>query len=157
MNQPGQGRKRKPTALVVLDGGRSRPKEPKPARSPIRMPSGMSARAKSQWRRLAPDLIAKGVLTTWDVDLFRMYCDQFWLYERAQLEVDELGPTVAGRNGEPVRNPAFSVMRDSLELIRKIGAQFGLSPSDRAGLSIVAPQKTGIDRFTDAAVGERGE
>ncbi|WP_425432985.1 P27 family phage terminase small subunit [Glaciihabitans tibetensis] len=34
---------------------------------------------------------------------------------------------------EPVRNPAFSVVRGAVEIIRKIGAQFGLSPSARAG------------------------
>lgn len=148
MNQPGQGRKKRPTALLGIDGGLLRPNEPKPARATVRMPSGMSERAKQEWRRLAPDMIAKGVLTFWDVNLFRAYCDQFWILDEARREIEERGSTVPGRNGEPVRNPAFSIYRDTIDMINRIGAKFGLSPSDRAGLKIAPNQpRGGIEDF----------
>jgi P27 family predicted phage terminase small subunit len=148
-NQPGQGRKRRPTALVGIDGGKARPNEPKPAKVTVRMPRGMTDRAKEQWRRLAPDLIAKGVLTAWDVDLFMLYCESWSLWEQARRLVADEGPLIPGAHGNQVTHPAVRIQRDAVEQIRRLGAQFGLSPSDRAGLKVIVPSKNALTEFTD--------
>jgi P27 family predicted phage terminase small subunit len=140
VNAPGQGRKKTPSALLKgLDGGKLRPGEPKPPEGVVRMPSGLSGRAQTQWRKLAPDLIRMGVLTAVDASAFAIYCEQWNVYDKAQAAVNEFGPTVRGRNGEPIRNPAYSIMRDSVLLINKLGQQFGLTPSGRAGIVVTKP------------------
>jgi P27 family predicted phage terminase small subunit len=129
VNAKGQGRKKTPSALLKsLDGGQLRPGEPKPPTGVVRMPSGLSARAQAQWRKLAPDLIKMGTLTPVDAPAFAIYVEQW--------NVNEFGPTVTGRNGEPIRNPAYSIMRDSVMLIDKLGQQFGLTPGSRAGITV---------------------
>jgi P27 family predicted phage terminase small subunit len=137
VNAKGQGRKKTPSALLKgIDGGMLRPNEPKPPEGAVRMPSGLSSRAQSQWRKLAPDLIKMGTLTPVDAPAFAIYCEQWNVYDRAQAAVNEFGPTVKGRNGEPIRNPSYSIMRDSVMLIDKLGQQFGLTPGARAGITV---------------------
>jgi P27 family predicted phage terminase small subunit len=148
-NQPGQGRKHRPTALVGIEGGKRRPNEPQPGNATVRMPRGMTVRAKEQWRKLAPDLIAKGVLTAWDVDLFMLYCESWSFWEQARRLIADEGPLIPGAHGNKVTHPAVRIQRDAVEQIRRLGAQFGLSPSDRAGLSVVRPIRNGLAKFVD--------
>jgi P27 family predicted phage terminase small subunit len=146
-NARGQGRKRTPTALYGIDGARMRKGEPRPAVSGIEMPAGLTERAAAEWRRLAPDLVAKGVLTVWDVSLFVTYCDAVAQYENARRAVAEDGILTTGQKGNQVTNPAVRVQRDAAETMRRVGALFGLTPSDRAHLSIAPAQATGLQEF----------
>ncbi len=45
------------------------------------------------------------------------------------------GLTVAGARGQ-VKNPALTALKDYAEIVGRYGARFGLTPSDRASLSI---------------------
>ena len=87
------------------------------------------------WDRLAPDLEAKGVLTPWDVDSFAILCDAIVGYRKAAREVLNRGLIVMGMHGR-VKNPACQLQRDYADTIVKVGARFGMTPSDRAGLKI---------------------
>jgi len=137
VNAKGQGRKKTPSALLKsLDGGKLRPNEPKPSEGVVRMPSGLTPRAQQVWRKLAPGLVKMGTLSPVDAPAFAIYCSQWDVYDKAQAAVNESGPTVKGRNGEPIRNPAYSIMRDSVMLIDKLGQQFGLTPGARAGITV---------------------
>ena len=71
------GRPRKPTHLKVLAGEREdriNRGEPLPTQSAIVPPVQLSDGAQKVWNRLAPDLIDKGCLTSWDVDMFAVFC-----------------------------------------------------------------------------------
>lgn len=48
--------------------------EPIPGAGRIAPPSPLPDDAQAVWDRLGPDLIAKRVLTTWDVDMFSVFC-----------------------------------------------------------------------------------
>lgn len=134
-NAPGQGRPKRPTNLRVVDGGaRARPTEPQPDERRVVMPAGMSAEGQRIWKRLAPGMIREGVLTFWDVDVFRIYCEALSRAKEARVLVDEHGLLVPGRGGL-VTNPAVRIERDQMRLALQVGARFGLTPSDRAGLS----------------------
>jgi phage terminase small subunit len=48
-----------------------------------------------------------------------------------------LSAVVSGRRtGEPVQNPAMQLWRDASMLMMSAGARFGLSPADRASLTV---------------------
>jgi P27 family predicted phage terminase small subunit len=83
------------------------------------------------WYRLAPDLSRREVLTTWDADVFALYCDlvdQAW---RARKLLDP-GLLVKGRGESVVTTPAWRVYRDAIAEIRALAQEFGLTPSARS-------------------------
>ena len=100
------------------------------------------------WKRLAPGLIREKVLTFWDVDAFRSYCEALALAKEAREAVDRSGILVEGRDGGMVTNPAVRIERDQTRLALQIGARFGLNPSDRAALPSASKPKEGLAEFT---------
>lgn len=144
MGGTGSGRTPKPTAFKVIDGDRPdriNYAEPLPAESEVKPPTGMRAKTRAVWRRLAPDLIDKGVLTAWDVDSFAIVCEAIALRaECIKIVHDshhaEGGLTARGAAGGRIPNPLFKVIRDCNNDIARFGARFGLTPADRSRLSI---------------------
>jgi P27 family predicted phage terminase small subunit len=133
------GRPAKPTNLKILHGDRKdriNTHEPKPATREVVCPDWLSDHGRETWDRLAPDLIAKGVLTFWDVDRFADFCWARALSKEAMDEVERRGLIVTGDKGVQVKNPAIQVVRDAFREMATIAARFGLTPSDRARLSV---------------------
>jgi len=126
-----RGRLSKPTALKILEGKRGhRPlpqNEPQPALGAV-APTWMSLGARKEWGLLAPVLERMGVLTEADGETLAELCE-----------------------AKATHKANLKEGRFSTELWRAIQAQearFGLSPSDRARLS-VSPQKpkNKLERF----------
>ncbi|MFG1873379.1 phage terminase small subunit P27 family [Sphaerisporangium sp. NPDC049003] len=151
----------KPTNLRLLHGDRKdrvNTSEPVPAEVEIKMPTWLSAAARSVWRQYAPDLQRTGVLTGWDVEAFAIVCDAVVRRRaavkqlRAEGEVlkvpilDKEGaylrmpPTGDGGLGEivyrRVKNPWTLVLAEADGQILRWGGRFGMTPSDRAQLSL---------------------
>lgn len=150
------GRPRKPSTVAKLENYRKdriNDAEPIPPETPVSPPSwladmaqgGPSGResALDVWNRLAPDLVSRKVLTAWDVDQFAMYCDAVVRHREAALDVARDGLTVEGQRGNEVKNPACQLVRDYADLAVKIGSRFGLSPADRAALSVKGEEDEG--------------
>lgn len=147
MGRGGQGRPAKPTTLKVLHGDRSdrvNTAEPVPSGEVV-PPEGLSDGALAVWRRLAPDLERKGVLTAWDVDEFAVVCDAVARHRRAAEILDEESEVGQNRFGERVVRPWFRVWAETAGVLAKFGGRFGLSPSDRASLA-VADDEPGGDK-----------
>lgn len=162
MTVPGKGgRARKPSTLRAVDGDkpdRFNHDEPLPGQSAVQPPawlveSGAHTEAGAEsgldvWHRYAPDLIAKGVLTPWDVEAFAVWCDSVIGYRKATVMVAREGLLVTGSMGNLVKNPACQLQRDYSDTMTKLGARFGLTPSDRAGLKVERePQRGGAERL----------
>lgn len=138
----------KPTNLRLLHGDRTdriNTDEPQPDASDVVCPEWLPERAAAVWARLAPDLIRKKVLTAWDVDAFAAFCAAVVISQDAYRDVDEHGekcvtPVRELADGtllfELRRNPAWQVARESTQVIATLGGRYGLTPSDRAQLSI---------------------
>lgn len=151
----------KPTAMKLLQGTRKdriNTKEPRPAQGDIRCPSWLSSEAKKVWRRLAPDLIAKKVLTAWDIDTFADLCEVIILNRLALQDLTENGASCTVLDREmsdgtliyrTTKNPAWQVAKESAAILASVGGRFGLNPSDRSRLSIAseAPNAKGAERL----------
>ncbi|WP_421671937.1 phage terminase small subunit P27 family [Saccharopolyspora spinosa] len=98
----------------------------------------MSDDARAVWDRLAPSLIAVGVLTPWDTDAFVIVCESLARYKQATKLVNGSALLVQGPNGF-VKNPALTVQREAETTFAQYGARFGLTPSDRTQLKVDAP------------------
>ncbi len=138
----------KPTALRILQGDRKdriNTTEPQPARVDVRAPEWLAGDARGVWDRLAPDLIAKRVLTAWDVDAFADLCSAVVANRDAWIDLRENGvscTTVVRELADGTliydlhKNPAWQVARESTAMIVTLGGRFGLNPSDRSQLKI---------------------
>ncbi len=117
----------KPTALRLLHGDRKdriNLHEPIPGSTDVLPPRALSDEEQAIWDRLAPDLISKGVLTHWDVDLFLSLIRYILLHERALDEVER---------GEV---SSLRVAKEAFSHLVTLAGRFGLTPSDRSKLSI---------------------
>ncbi|WP_170321290.1 phage terminase small subunit P27 family [Acrocarpospora pleiomorpha] len=139
--------------------------EPVPADVEIKPPAWLAAAARSVWRQYAPDLQRTGVLTGWDVEAFAILCDAVVRRRAAvkalRVEGEILRVPLLTKSGEYVRlppsgdpddelqngfegaiiwrrfrNPWLMVLSDADAQIMRWGGRFGMTPSDRAQLSI---------------------
>ena len=122
------GRPRKPTALHALHGTHRADRhgngdEPQPAAAGLEAPNWLKAAGRRVWEELAPVVHANGCLTEMDVELFGHACTSL---------------AIARRAPKNVRN---------LEIANKILARFGMTPSDRAKISVSPPSDDPFDRF----------
>lgn len=137
-----------PTPLKLVRGTRPdrvNHQEPEPATGEVVRPKTLSANARRIWDALAPDLVAKKVLTPWDVDTFAAFCELVVQNRDANADLAENGnritvPVKELRDGTVIystqKNPAWQVARESAALIVTLGGRFGLNPSDRSALKV---------------------
>jgi P27 family predicted phage terminase small subunit len=101
------------------------------------------------WRRIAPELGRRGLLSALDVEMLRQLCELVALADRSR---ELLGPAlvVKGRRDALVTNPAWRIYRDALSQIRLLAQEFGLTPSARSRI------RMDILSTSDDAVLDRG-
>ncbi len=135
---------RRPNHLKILAGEREdriNRNEPTPTEASVAPAMPLSAGAQAIWDRLAPDLTDKGCLTPWDADAFTVFCDAAATYYETRALIGS-SYAVQGSVKNTVVNPLWRIMRDCAEMMARIGARFGLTPSDRAGIDVSASTET---------------
>lgn len=142
----------KPTSLRVLHGdqeSRINRHEPQPTERAIESPRVLDEYAASVWERLAPDLIAKKVLTAWDVDQFATFCEAASTYKEAREHLSVEGLTARGAAGGVIKSPYWQIIRDAADIMTRVGGRFGLTPSDRSSLTMGDAESAGrgAERF----------
>jgi P27 family predicted phage terminase small subunit len=141
----------RPTALKLLHGvdkhnpGRVNRDEPRPDEADIAPPAWLSPSALEVWDTVADDLIAKGVLTAWDVEALANWCDAVARRRDAAAHVEDEGAVIEqdvfNKNGDVsgsrlAKSPWLLALDAADAQVRYYGARFGLTPSDRSQLSI---------------------
>jgi len=149
---PGKGRTPRSTHLRALEGVkeyRLNRDEPLPGEGIVIPPVELSDDAMAIWNRLAPDLIEKRVLTSWDVHEFANGCRMQALLNRALSDAESSPLISQGSNENMVLNPAIRAVTALEAALRSIWSRFGLTPGDRATLKVSDNngQKTGAARF----------
>ena len=118
----------------------TRPKEPQPDRvTTIEPPAHLPARAANVWRSLAAGLVTLGVLTSADVHAFARYCRLLVVLEDAVTAIE----------ATPDRTEVLKVAKLS-DIVTKLESKFGLTPVDRAGLSVDVATDSSKSRFFEA-------
>lgn len=135
-----RGRKPLPTALKDLEGDRGhnrRPlnrQEPTPSSDGVKCPIWLETEAKKEWKRLAPSLLAMGVLTNHDLSAFAGYCQAYARWREAEEFLSKHGTTFETPNGYVQQVPQVSIAAQSLKIMQSFCAEFGLTPASRARL-----------------------
>jgi P27 family predicted phage terminase small subunit len=116
-----RGRKRQPEA----DDRRALTRTP-------RAPAWMSAAARDEWRRVAPDLVRRRVLTTPALGLLESYCSAAGLVRDAYAAIARDGAYPKSESGAVKRHPAFSTIQQAGAEMRRLAAELALSPTSSA-------------------------
>lgn len=132
-----RGAKTIPTHLKVVSGtarkDRINEKEPEyAAPNSLSPPLELDKLAAEKWNELAPLLDEAGVLKVTDLDCLAAFCRAYSRWRRAEELVDQLGLVVPAANGSPQKNPAITVINESLRQMAMFGSSLGLDPSSRA-------------------------
>lgn len=131
-----RGRKPKPTALKVLEGNPGKrnlnTKEPQPVKKAPRCPAWLDEEAKKEWKRMAKQLEALGILTEVDMAAFAGYCQAYARWKEAEEFISQHGTIVKTPSGYWQQVPQVSIAQTYLKIMNKFCEQFGLTPSARS-------------------------
>ncbi|HUF53804.1 MAG TPA: phage terminase small subunit P27 family [Dehalococcoidia bacterium] len=127
-------------AVAGNPGKRPITEPPEPAEGDVSCPAWLSAKARNEWERIAPELQRLGLLTVLDVSSFALYCQSFAAWSACQEIISEKGTTYLTPKGSLRLRPEVELAKTYWNAAKAIGAEFGLSPGSRARLHIETPK-----------------
>jgi len=143
------GREPKPTELKRLEGNPGkRPlnrNEPQPEVERPTCPSHLSNTARTEWRRIVPELERLGLLTMIDRSAFAGYCQAWARWRQCEESLKRTDVTYESprhdRQGQIVGNmvrpyPEVAIARQMMGEICAFCTEFGLTPSSRGRINI---------------------
>ena len=135
-----RGRKPLPSNVVRLRGNpgkrRLNDAEPRPAAAPPTCPAYLGGEARKEWKRLSRELAALGLLTRLDRGLLAAYCQAHALWVEAVRSLERYGTMVKSPNGHPMQSPYVAVANKQVEIMGRIAAEFGMTPSSRTRIRV---------------------
>jgi P27 family predicted phage terminase small subunit len=128
---------------------------PQPTRTeaPPEPPDFLCGAAKGEWRRLAPEMHALGLLTALDQSLFAVYCQTFGRWLEAERLIETEGLTARGSTGNVVAHPVVKIATQAARDVCRYAAEFGLTPCARARMRGWPPGDGGGPRKFDGLLG----
>ena len=135
------GRHAKPAALKLLQGNPGKRKLPKdgPAPAPLAEvpdpPDWLGEWGVEIWAVVAPWLTQAGIMTNTDTHNLAAFCAAYQRWRDAEAEVATAGVTVTDKKGVLKKNPACTVINESLRQMATFGGSLGLDPASRARLT----------------------
>jgi P27 family predicted phage terminase small subunit len=126
----------KPTALKLLEGGRSHHKkneqEPTPPTgNKKRAPRWMTRYAKKFWNRNYHRFQRWGILTEADVPAFELLCETVAEYYECYDIIKKEGYTFTTPNGYHQQRPEVAIKRKARTDMENMLLQFGCTPASR--------------------------
>ena len=135
-----RGRKPKPTHLKLIEGNPGkRPingREPKPPTDQPTCPAHLSPTAKAEWKRLAATMNAIGLLTRIDRTVLATYCQAYGRWVEAERKLAETPPLLKTPAGYVQISPWITISNKQVELMTRLMAELGLTPSARSRLAV---------------------
>lgn len=140
----------KPTRLRLIEGNpskrplnRNEPK-PRPVRPPC--PRWLNAEAHREWRRIVPELEVLGLLTMVDRAVLAGYCQAYARWRQAEEAIERYGMIGKTESGYVHQLPYVSIAQKSLQLMKNLASEFGLTPAARSRISLGPPEQDDSER-----------
>lgn len=155
-----RGRPPKPTALKLVQGNPGKRALNKNAPSPDALidvpepPEWFGEIAALIWKQVAPWLVTAKILTGTDMHNLEAFCMAYQRWREAQEDITKNGIIVMGAKQE-IKNPACTVVNESLRQMASFGSSLGLDPSARARIKPNLPGKN-TNPFTALRGGKSG-
>ncbi len=133
---PKRGAKPLPTTLKLLRGtlrkDRVNAQEPRVSCAIPPCPRELSLGAKREWRRIARELAAAGLLARIDRAALALLCEHWARWIEAIQMLQRHGVVVKSANGYPQPSPFLAVANKAAEQVRLMLSEFGMTPSARS-------------------------
>lgn len=141
-----KGRKPKSKNLRLVEGNREKRainmNEPEYANG-VSCPKSLDKKGKAEWKRIAKDLEARGLLTKVDRAMFAAYCFSWSVLERAmEVYQEDPNPNVKTDRGGEKTNPALVVAGTAIQNVKAISSVFGFAPGDRQRIKVDQAEET---------------
>jgi P27 family predicted phage terminase small subunit len=138
-----RGRKPLPGNVVRLRGNpgkrRLNDAEPRPSSRAPTCPACLGDEARKEWKRLVAELAELGLLTRLDRGLLAAYCQAYALWVEAVSSIEHYGTMVKSPNGFPIQSPYVGVANKQVDIMVRIAAEFGMTPSSRTRIRVGQP------------------
>lgn len=135
-----RGRKPKPTVLKLIEGNpgkrRINGREPRPPAFVPTCPAHLSPTAKTEWKRMARMLNETGLLTQIDRTVLATYCQAYGRWVEAERRLAETPALLKTPAGYVQVSPWITIANKQVELMTRLMAELGLSPSSRSRLAV---------------------
>jgi P27 family predicted phage terminase small subunit len=137
-----RGRKAKPTNLKLIQGnpGKRKLNDAEPSVDALQevpaAPGWLSERGMEAWDHLASWLVGSKILTATDLHNLEAFCSAYGRWRDAEELYAKEGAVVTGATGGPVKNPAATVINESLKQMAMFGSALGLDPASRVRLAV---------------------
>ena len=152
-----RGRKPLPSNVVRLRGNpgkrRLNDAEPRPGSRVPACPACLGEEAGKEWQRLSKELAELGLLTALDRGMLAAYCQAHALWVEAVASIGRYGTMVKSPNGYPMQSPYVAVVNKQVEIMVRIAAELGMTPSSRTRIRV--GNKAAADPF-EAFLQSRG-
>ena len=102
-------------------------------------PACLGDEARKEWKRLARELAELGLLTRIDRGMLAAYCQAHALWVEAVSSIERYGTMVKSPNGYPMQSPYVAVANKQVEIMGRIAAEFGMTPSSRSRIRAGGP------------------
>ncbi len=139
-----QGRKPKPNAQKALSG--SKHHNPNAVEfdtiTDVEPSEWLGDTAKQMWKTVCPHLCKQKVLAVTDLHNLEAFCSAYDRWRQAEREVAESGITLSDADGRVQKNPAVTVINESMRQMSSFGAMLGLDPAARGRLIGAAGSKS---------------
>lgn len=141
------GKRPKPTLVKKLEDfrkSRINQNEPKPRPVAPTCPAWLSKVAKTEWRRIRPELEKLGLLTKIDRVALAAYCEEYSIWVKASQELQKHGLLIKTPSGHVYQSPYLSIVNTKLKNMKAFLVEFGMTPSARSRIS-VTPEESQDD------------
>ncbi|MBD8650816.1 phage terminase small subunit P27 family [Rhizobium sp. CFBP 13726] len=130
-----RGRK---AAVTALEGALSTVPNP---------PAWLPSYAKTEWRRVVPQLVAGRKIASHELGTVEAYCLAVANMRQAEAMIAKDGITYVSPTGELKRHPATTLVKEAVEASRRLAAELGLTPASRTKNSGGAPGGSEASEF----------
>lgn len=152
-------RPRKPSQLIVLEGGRLRgdrnalDNQPCPEIALPACPDWLDAQARKIWHKIGPELVNLGLLSVIDGDIFGSYAETAARYGEVCERIDTIEKCMAiTPNGFEVQSVLFQLRNTLQKQLVALGREFGMTPAARSSIKVNTDQgdlfANEFDQFT---------
>ena len=124
----------------ILEGNPSkrplRKELPKSRPGSTTYPSWLSPAAKTEWKRLTPELARMGLLTKLDRNVLAGYCAAFALWQETQEVLSKQGTVYVSTKGKLETRPEVDIAKTTGEIMNSFARELGLTPSSRVRMEL---------------------
>jgi len=158
----------RPTKIKKLHGepnkDRINQNEPQPREGIPTCPKHLNTDARREWKRIAPELDAMGIMTHVDRAALAGYCQAYGRWVQAENKIKKLTDALVANKkdaadayllktqaGNVIISPLLSVANRCMEEMHKFLVEFGMTPSSRTRLQVNPQNKEDeLDEFLNA-------